>query len=257
VPSRGTNKEFERSATRDPVTFRRSAHLRLSLDAADQDAFDVGYAPDSGWKADIPFSPSRAHLRKLPVWPFSIVWYKTGGGYVRPQDEELVLNSRLTTGTIALAAAFAMLCLDQLTKHWALLSLGAVGTTIKLAGPVDLKLLLNRSNAFGLIPDYGEFSRWALIALSLAAAIWLGFALRRSTSLMNALGFAFMSAGAFGNAIDRVRLGAVVDLFDASKLRFVWVFNVADVSIDVGVGLILLAALVPALARRKVERANE
>jgi len=184
---------------------------------------------------------------------FSIVWCKTGRGYVRPQDEELVLNSRLTTGTIALAAAFAMLCLDQLTKHWALLSLGAVGTTIKLAGPVDLTLLFNRSNAFGLIPDYGEFSRWALIALSLAAAaILLGFAMRRSTSMMNALGFAFMSAGAFGNAIDRVRLGAVVDLFDASKLRFVWVFNVADVSIDVGVGLILLAALVPALARRKV-----
>jgi GNAT superfamily N-acetyltransferase len=34
----------------DPVAFRRSAHLRLNLDAADQDEFDVGYAPDSGWK---------------------------------------------------------------------------------------------------------------------------------------------------------------------------------------------------------------
>jgi len=171
---------------------------------------------------------------------------------------ESVLNSRLTTRILALTTALAMLCLDQLTKSWALLSLGAVGRTIKLAGPVDLTLLLNRSNAFGLIPDYGEFSRWALIALGLAAAaILLGFALRRSTSVVNALGFAFIGAGALGNAIDRVRLGAVVDLFDASKLRFVWVFNFADVSIDVGVGLILLAALVPALAPRKIEHANE
>ena len=187
--------------------------------------------------------------------PFSIVRYKARRN---AQDEKLVLNSRLTTGIIVLATAFAMLCLDQLTKFWALLSLGAVGTTIKLAGPVDLTLLLNRSNAFGLIPDYGGFSRWALIALGLAAAaLLLGFALRRSTSIVNALGFALISAGALGNAIDRVRLGAVVDLFDASKLRFVWVFNVADVSIDVGVGLILLAALVPALAPRKVEHANE
>ncbi|MGY3611140.1 MULTISPECIES: signal peptidase II [unclassified Bradyrhizobium] len=72
--------------------------------------------------------------------------------------------------------------------------------------------------------------------------------LHQSTSIVNALGFAFISAGALGNAIDRVRLGAVVDLFDASKLRFVWVFNVADVSIDLGIGLVLLAALVPALA---------
>jgi signal peptidase II len=122
----------------------------------------------------------------------------------------------------------------------------------------NLTLLFNRSNAFGLIPDYDEFSRWALAALRLAAAtILLGFALRRSTSIVNALGFAFISAGALGNAIDRVRLGAVVDLFDASKLRFVWIFNVADVSINLGVGLILLAALVPALAPRKVEKAND
>jgi signal peptidase II len=168
------------------------------------------------------------------------------------------LNSRRIVGMIALATAFAMLCLDQLTKHWALKALGAVGTTIKLPGPLDLTLLFNRSNAFGLIPDYGEFSRWALAAFSLAAAtLLLGLALRRSMSITNALGFAFISAGALGNAIDRIRLGAVVDLFDASKLRFVWVFNVADVSIDLGIGLILLAALVPTLADHKVQRAND
>jgi signal peptidase II len=47
--------------------------------------------------------------------------------------------------------------------------------------------------------------------------------------IINTFGFAFISAGALGNSLDRLRLGAVVD---ASKLRFVWVFNVADVSID-------------------------
>ena len=62
---------------------------------------------------------------------------------------------------------------------------------------------------------------------------------------MNAVGFALIGAGAIGNAVDRLRLGAVVDLFDASKLRFAWVFNVADVSIDLGIALILLAALLP------------
>jgi lipoprotein signal peptidase len=127
----------------------------------------------------------------------------------------------------------------------------ALGTAIvghrwhdyKLEGPVDLTLVFNRSNAFGLFPDYGESSRWAPTALSFAiAAILLGLMLRRSTSIMNAFGFAFISAGALGNALDRLRLGAVVDLFDASKLRFVWVFNVADVSIDSGIALVLLAA---------------
>jgi signal peptidase II len=53
--------------------------------------------------------------------------------------------------------------------------------------------------------------------------------------------FALISAGAIGNALDRIRFGAVIDFFNASKLGFVWVFNVADCSIDVGIGLLLLA----------------
>ena len=168
------------------------------------------------------------------------------------------MNSRLNSCIIALSVAIAMVGVDQLTKHWAILSLGAVGATIKLVGPIDLTLVLNRSNAFGLIPDYGEFSRWALTALNLVvAAILLRLMLRQSTSTMNAFGFAFISAGALGNALDRVQLGAVVDLFDASKLRFVWVFNVADVSIDLGIALILLAALLPLSWPRKVEHGND
>jgi signal peptidase II len=156
------------------------------------------------------------------------------------------VNRQLKPRVMALLAALAMLGLDQLTKHWALLSLGTVGTTIKLRGPVDLTLVFNRSNAFGLIPDYGDSSRWVLTALSFAiAAVLLGLMLRRSTSIMNAFGFAFISAGALGNALDRLRLGAVVDLFDASKVRFVWVFNVADVSIDLGIALMLIAAFRP------------
>ena len=62
-------------------------------------------------------------------------------------------------------------------------------------------------------------------------------------SRVSAVGLAFIIAGAIGNALDRIRFGAVIDFFNASKLGFVWVFNVADSSIDVGIGLVLLAAL--------------
>jgi signal peptidase II len=169
------------------------------------------------------------------------------------RSEELFVNRRLNPRMIALLAAFATLGLDQLAKHWALLSPGAVGATIKLAGPIDLTLVFNRSNAFGLIPDYGEFSRWALSLSSLLiAAILLRWVVHQSTSILNAFGFAFISAGALGNALDRIRLGAVVDLFDASKLHFVWVFNIADVSIDLGIALVLLAALLPVSSPREV-----
>ncbi|WP_375776723.1 signal peptidase II [Bradyrhizobium sp. ma5] len=161
-------------------------------------------------------------------------------------------SSRIT----AFCAALAMLALDQLTKHWALRSL-ETGATVKLRGPVDLTLMFNRSNAFGLVPDYGALSRWVLASVGLAAAAaLLGLILRRSTTTINAFGFALIGAGAAGNAIDRLRLGAVVDLFDASKLRFVWIFNVADVSIDLGIALILLAMLLPPPEAPKAEAAG-
>lgn len=168
------------------------------------------------------------------------------------------MNSRLSWRIIVLSGASAMVSLDQLTKHWALASLGAVGAWIELGGPINLTLVLNRSNAFGLIPAYGEFSRWALTALNLAvAAILLRFVVRKSTSTLNTFGLAFISAGALGNALDRLRLGAVVDLFDASKLGFVWVFNVADASIDLGIALILLAGPLSLPGSRKVEHGKE
>jgi len=53
------------------------------------------------------------------------------------------------------------------------------------------------------------------------------------------LGVALLSGGAIGNLVDRIRLGAVVDFFD---FRIWPIFNVADIAIVLGVGLIVWAA---------------
>ena len=146
-----------------------------------------------GLRSDNSRGPRSATRRHWFTNHLSIVWRKACvnapivyGTLPRPdgqQNEDLFVNSHPKSRIIALSAAFAMLGLDQLTKHWALVSFGAVGTTIELVGPFDLTLVLNRSNAFGLIPAYGEFSRWALTALNFAVAvILLRFVLRKSTS---------------------------------------------------------------------------
>jgi signal peptidase II len=145
---------------------------------------------------------------------------------------------------IALSVVAAVLGLDQLSKQWALAALRQAGSTVVLPGPVDLTLVFNRSNAFGLVPVSGELTRWGLAALNLAvAAILARVVVRRSMSRVSTVGLAFIIAGAIGNALDRIRFGAVIDFFNASKLGFVWVFNIADSSIDVGIGLLLLSAL--------------
>lgn len=144
--------------------------------------------------------------------------------------------------TIALLVAATILGLDQVSKQWALAALRQVGSTLVLPGPVDLTLVLNRSNAFGLVPVSGELTRWGLAVLGLVVAAILGrVVVRGSASCLSSVGFALIGAGAVGNAVDRIRVGAVIDFFNASKLGFVWVFNVADCSIDVGIGLLLLA----------------
>ena len=53
--------------------------------------------------------------------------------------------------------------------------------------------------------------------------------------------------------IDRAIYGAVVDFFNFSDVYFPWVFNIADVSINVGVGILILDML---LSERKDEKAG-
>jgi signal peptidase II len=149
-----------------------------------------------------------------------------------------------------LFVAVLMFGLDQLSKQWALNALRLAGSRIVLPGPVNLTLVFNYSNAFDLAPVSGELAHWGLAGLNLVIAAVLSWVVvRRSTSPVSAAALAFLIAGAMGNAFDRIRFGAVIDFIDASKLGFIWVFNVADASIDIGIGLLLLASLLPRPAK--------
>ena len=53
---------------------------------------------------------------------------------------------------------------------------------------------------------------------------------------------ALLAGGALGNLLDRLRLGAVIDYIDLA----VWpVFNLADVAVTLGAGLLVLILLRP------------
>ena len=136
-----------------------------------------------------------------------------------------------------------LLSIDQITKLWAYSTL-ALGQSLSIPGPVNLTLIFNRSNAFGLTPDYGTLTRWGLTALNVVVACFIIYWVwsRKHKPLMVA-GLAFITGGAVGNAIDRIWLGSVIDMFDASKVGFIWVFNPADVFIDVGIALLALCAV--------------
>lgn len=101
-------------------------------------------------------------------------------------------------------------------------------------------MVWNRGVSFGLLRADQDLIRWALTAFSFGVATWLVTWARTTDRPMMGYGLGLVIGGAVGNAIDRIRFGAVVDFFDVSRLYFPWVFNVADSAITLGVILLLL-----------------
>ncbi|MCA8898103.1 MAG: signal peptidase II [Hyphomonas sp.] len=136
---------------------------------------------------------------------------------------------------------------DQVTKHMVLAHprFNALGCLhdfracgrIELPGPLNLTMLWNRGMSYGMFQSEG-LMRWVLAGIMLAIAVGFLYWLLRARGWLLKLALAMVVGGAFGNLIDRVRFGAVVDFIDASSLHFPWVFNVADAAISVGAVLL-------------------
>ena len=140
---------------------------------------------------------------------------------------------------------------DQLTKWFVLdvLSLPEVqNISLFSAGPfgLDLTMVWNRGVTFGLFSGDGPWNQLVLAGLAVAIAVFLLRWLARAEGRMVALALGAVIGGAFGNVLDRLRFGAVVDFVDAHAWGWHWyVFNVADAAIVCGVGVLLLDALLP------------
>jgi lipoprotein signal peptidase len=115
--------------------------------------------------------------------------------------------------------------------------------SVPFLGPLRLTWVQNPGVTFGMFGGHADLSRWGLAAFAAVIAIALAVWARSQTRLLVLVGIGLLIGGATGNLIDRVRLGAVIDFFDASALWFPWVFNFADICVDVGVALLLIDSL--------------
>ncbi|MGD9743200.1 MAG: signal peptidase II [Dongiaceae bacterium] len=151
-----------------------------------------------------------------------------------------------------LLVAGGVFALDQLTKWVILTQVMDPPTTIPVTGFFELVLAWNRGVSFSMFAsDWGP-QPYVLAGLALAVSLGLAIWLRKADSWIMAAGLGAIIGGAVGNAVDRLRLGAVVDF-----LHFHWneyyfpAFNIADSAITVGVGLLLLDGLFGNLGRPK------
>lgn len=158
-------------------------------------------------------------------------------------------------------AACVIAIIDQLSKYWIVYGINLPAKQhIEVSGLFDLTYVQNYGASFGMLAG-GTGSRVLLATISTAVATGLAVWLGRLTRPIAAIGVALIIGGALGNLVDRVWLGYVVDFLDFSAVPFpnfertetlpffkvfiggfIWVFNIADAAINVGVAFLLIDA---------------
>jgi signal peptidase II len=142
-----------------------------------------------------------------------------------------------------LVAAGAVFMIDQATKAWAVRRLRFGGDQEIIAGFLNFSYAQNTGVAFSMLDDHGDAGRWGLSVVAfIAAALVLYFFWRTPRSDDRILGaLALLLAGIVGNVVDRARLGFVVDFIDVQFGSWHYpTFNVADMAICIGAGLLIL-----------------
>jgi signal peptidase II len=169
---------------------------------------------------------------------------------------------------IFIVVALLSLVADQATKVWARHSLPVIGHGSSPTGacivpddiaavpprcggqavPVitgfwDWRLSMNHGSAFGLFANSPDIARIFLSIVGIGAVIAMALMMKKSRKDQVVLhwALALVVGGAIGNLIDRIYFGVVTDFVLWHYHAKEWpVFNVADVVLVVGVGLMFI-----------------
>lgn len=127
-----------------------------------------------------------------------------------------------------------MVMLDQITKYM-IVSNMTEGMSIPIIDQVfHLTFVLNPGAAFGMLEHNREF----FIIMAIVVLMFVVYMRKKilEEPLPIQIGIALFVGGALGNLIDRMKTGLVVDFFD---FRIWPVFNIADIAICLGVGVMI------------------
>ena len=135
-----------------------------------------------------------------------------------------------------------ILALDQATKLYVDANFRLHESMPVIRGFFNLTYVRNKGAAFGILADNAVRIPF-FITVSIVAMLGILWYIRRirNDQKLAVFSLSLVFAGAFGNLIDRVRLGEVIDFLDVFWQRYHWpAFNVADSAITVGVTLLLI-----------------
>lgn len=159
-------------------------------------------------------------------------------------EEFTVMNKKAVIQKIICAVTVVLtVAIDFVTKKLAVQSLGTVGESkTVIEGFLDFTYVLNSGATAGMLSD----KRWVFMSVSAVVIIVaLGYLfLSKRLTAFTAFSVSVIVGGGIGNMIDRCFYGKVVDFIDVTAVDFFpfnTVFNVADIFVCVGCGLLILA----------------
>lgn len=144
---------------------------------------------------------------------------------------------------LAVICGILVVVIDQLTKYLVTVNMDLNQVIPLIPGVLNLnRIIPNAGAAFGIL----EGKTWFLIALTgLIMIICIGLLIRKTfDSKLMYWALCLVLGGGVGNMIDRVfKGGNVVDFLEFGFFEFP-VFNVADIAICIGAGMMILYFIV-------------
>ena len=133
--------------------------------------------------------------------------------------------------------AILITLLDQLTKYLTAtnISLGEGFTLIP--GLFDITYVQNTGAAFSMLSDSTVFL--SIISFLFCIGIIIYWCIKKPVHPLLRTSLTMLFAGAFGNGIDRLFRGFVVDFIETTFINFP-VFNVADIAVTCGAALLII-----------------
>jgi signal peptidase II len=145
------------------------------------------------------------------------------------------------TFRIALVA-FIVILLDFATKKLAHIYLLPQASESFIPGILNLTLTSNTGAAFSVGQHNGMLMTGIAFVITMSLIYWTFAVNRHFNSSFEIFGLAFLIGGACGNLMERLARGKVTDFLDFAFISFP-VFNLADVCIDIGIALIIIARI--------------
>lgn len=136
--------------------------------------------------------------------------------------------------------AIAIIVIDQFTKYLVSTYMEVGESFTLIPGVLDITSHRNSGAAWGVMEGRMLF----FYVMTIACCVFMIYYIQKysEVSMLFGISMALMLGGSIGNFIDRVRFEYVVDFFQFTFIDFP-IFNVADIALTFGTGLVIIFIL--------------